>query len=392
MDRCDNWTKIDRAQRARKLVNGQLADILRNNQCADDGVRKTEAIHPASDLSPINKPHHRQPTIKIKSTDCITEARQLDQSAGNRNVGILNLMTSAQPGHGFLDGIDTFENYVCLRSSLYFSFSYLKYPLPENSAIWSPNILIFAEDTLHRRAISSGRQFLADFISVPARQSSLDSEQIHEPLYSSTHVTMCDEDRENHLAQISLSIATAESRNVVVLIVPLQSGTYGKDLARLWKQVLCGNKRITPICTSLREVVFVTKDKGLLKDFERYFTDVLTQQDQTECLSAASGIIDDTDDILEKIYNIESQLSRTVNSRTKHRLKADLAELSTRLTNNGKQEHHSLDSSPETDMETDAVIVHHSYCRSDGGEDSYYHFDDEEDYELPPSNSWYEFK
>jgi uncharacterized protein (TIGR02452 family) len=152
-------------------------------------------------------------------------------------VAVLNLASDRHPGGGWQNGAMAQEEALCYRSSLSLSLHKSYYPLPAQSAIYTPNVLII------RTATSAGHTLyttpppdlpITSVISVAALRHpalSHDKTQFHDPAQ-----------RAQTKAKIRLSLRIAASMGHTKLVLgALGCGVFGnppQDVAECFLEVL----------------------------------------------------------------------------------------------------------------------------------------------------------
>lgn len=130
---------------------------------ADESVLYTDADLPlleptaVSQRSSVNKTkseeHDKQKgaVIRVVNQDTLDAAISMmdgdtakSQESTSR-VAVLNLASEVKPGGGWLSGALAQEESLCFRSSLVLSLKADFYPIPENGAIYSPNVVIIRD-------------------------------------------------------------------------------------------------------------------------------------------------------------------------------------------------------------------------------------------------------
>ena len=105
----------------------------------------------------------KQPQVPVRvlnqdtldaAIDLIDQGKALQEVSEEARVAVLNLASESTPGGGWLSGALAQEESLCYRSSLSLSLKKEFYPIPEDSAIYSPDVVII------RDAWSRGHELL----------------------------------------------------------------------------------------------------------------------------------------------------------------------------------------------------------------------------------------
>jgi len=94
--------------------------------------------------------------VRVVNCDTIDAALELDltRAAASRPICVLNMANAEHAGGGFHHGALAQEEALCYRTSLSFTLKYRHYPIPDEAAIYSPNVLVI------RNSIKDGHQLL----------------------------------------------------------------------------------------------------------------------------------------------------------------------------------------------------------------------------------------
>jgi uncharacterized protein (TIGR02452 family) len=106
-----------------------------------------------SDLAPLNPSNPKGCKIRVIDQDSFDAAIELTASGSSR-VAVLNLASERTPGGGWLSGSLAQEECLCYRSSLHLSLDKSLYPLPAESGVYSPDVVII------RGAFGQGHELL----------------------------------------------------------------------------------------------------------------------------------------------------------------------------------------------------------------------------------------
>jgi uncharacterized protein (TIGR02452 family) len=286
--------KDARAKLGKDTINKLIPQILKSNERARKGARDAELIqydpksipvrsmnpNAGSDASSTSAP---LPKIKVIQSDTLDAAQSILSSASKNSstrVAALNMASSLQPGGGVLKGSRAQEESICLRSTLYASLRREFYRLPETSAVYTPDVLVFrSSNFLAEGDMVKSEQFFIDVISVAAlRYPDLkvleDGSKVYDDEEAST---------EAMTLKVRLIFQIAKEKGITHLVLgALGCGAYGnppEEVARIFKRVICGDKKRPGMGGGgIEEIVFAIFDDGEnLKVFKSTFEDVMTK-------------------------------------------------------------------------------------------------------------------
>ncbi|PNS19370.1 hypothetical protein CAC42_2547 [Sphaceloma murrayae] len=407
-------SRDDRAARAINTVNKTIPEYLRISPRARHGIHNSVEIidpPPQREDSPTTgaQPQIR---IRVKDTDTLTAARQITYSSRRAsmstnvsreqatkkipNVCILNQAAAIKPGGGFLEGIHSQEEFLCQRSTLYASLLRENlYPLPEVGGVWSPDVLVFGDSSPEAEELQKRDRVFVDVITAcmirfpGAPRWRHDGDTIRPGC--SCGVSYCDVDRDLVMSKMRAVLRIAQAKGAEKLVLGAWGcGLYGnppREVARLWKKTLFGTSKAPAVWPGIREVVFAINDKPSLREFEKCFSDLVAFQaaeqlhtpppERSIVLSTPPPKADPTSSLVLQITDLETQIATTTNNRTRHRLRDQLATLNKKLADLGNSESPEADEDEnEEDAPEEADFVMHGYPASDGEDNSYYNFDE----------------
>ena len=275
--------KRDRAELAKDTINRLVPQILKSNERARDGVQKTELVYYSPSLDPPKLPKgskravdvdestpskspsqsdSRPPRIKVIQSDTYDAAESVLKSTDTRaRVGILNMCSSYQPGGGVLRGALAQEESLCCRSTLYAGLKDSFYRLPEEAAIYTPDVLVFkAADHTDR---AKADWFFVDVISCAAlRQPDLvfqDTQGERRLVYE------FEKDEEIMMMKVRLILQIAKSKGITHLVLgALGCGAYRNppvEVAGIFKKAILGSRKRAGV-EGIEEIVFAIFDDG----------------------------------------------------------------------------------------------------------------------------------
>jgi uncharacterized protein (TIGR02452 family) len=286
--------KADRAKLAKETISKFIPHILKSNIRAQDGVSSSELIqyspptggtkaHPlspkagASSSNIIGGAPQAPPTplkVSVTKSDTfdavqavITSFTKASRAHGAR-VAALNMASEMRAGGGVLNGAVAQEEALCLRSTLYPSLSDSFYRIPENAAIYTPDVLVFRGSNLVD--MPKADWFFTDVISCAAiRRPDVVKNKEGETLYE------VEKDREVMTMKVRLICQVAKEKGITHLVLgALGCGAFRnppEEVARIFKKVLLGDRRHAGV-EGIEEVVFAIFDEGEnLRTFRRAF-------------------------------------------------------------------------------------------------------------------------
>lgn len=172
------------------------------------------------DQDSFNAALQLQPGTNVKTTTPPAEASDSKApedapSKPLKPVAVLNLASERHPGGGWQKGALAQEEALCFRSSLYLSLHRTYYPLPSQSTIYSPNVLLI------RNALTEGHQLYSQDIPVSELPitSVISVAGIRHPAVSTTGRYRWDEDREitKNKIRCVLRVAAQQGHSKLVL-------------------------------------------------------------------------------------------------------------------------------------------------------------------------------
>jgi len=295
--------KKARAKLAKDTINILIPNILKTNDRARAGVSASKLIdydqslvpaklqrHPSappsqSQPAPEPTPKHQpaSPKIRVIKSDTFDAAQSLLTSNPSRKVkiAVLNMASPLRPGGGVLNGARTQEESLCLRSTLYATLHNTFYRLPELSAVYSPDVLVFRSPD--NAELPKKDWFYVDIISCAALR--FPETIVREVKGEDGDVAVMEKAYENDSQR---EAATCKARTIVqaaaqngvthLVLGALGCGAYGNppgEVARIFKRVLCGNRRragVTVEGSGIEEILFAIFDEGEnLRVFEEVF-------------------------------------------------------------------------------------------------------------------------
>jgi len=409
--------RAERAKRAKETKNRIIPELLRSCPRAKHGIAKTELI--VDPEANGNLPASANPTwlsareqclppdlkIRVQPLDTLTAASRISEkispstrgntavrsrSSNRPNVAVLNMASALRPGGGFLDGANSQEEFLCARTTLYPSLWDSFYRLPDISAIYTPDVLVFRDNLPEANNLPKRDRFFVDVISSSMlRFSDARAEGC------SCGVSYCDRHRDIVLRKMKAVLRVAQSRGIEKLVLGAWGcGAHGnpvKEVAKNWRKVIAGAPRQrrpnAERWEGFKEIIFAVPDRSMLREFENAFHDVLVVEQPTSALRTPvhpTGEMDGeearTSELLSKIAEIEMQVEQTQNLRLRNRLRETLSSLQKELSQGPTtQLTNAEDTSPE-DPILDEAMADEGYvlsgfpAASDEEEESgYYH-------------------
>lgn len=424
----------ERAKRARITYNRDIPNILRTCPRAKHGVQSADlVVDPSANPSPpIDSftPLHR-PDLKIRvlNSDSLAAAARVSSrpfinkrttpacksKSGTPNVCVLNMASASRPGGGFLDGANSQEEFLCARTTLYPSLWDSFYPLPDVSAIYSPDALVFRNSEVEADDLAKRDRYFVDVLSSSmVRFSDAKAEGC------SCGVSYCDRHRDLVIRKMKGVLRVAQAKGAQKLVLGAwgcgASGNPVKEVAKAWRKVVIGAQRQrkpnVERWEGINEIIFAIPDRSMLREFELAFQDVLSDDPITppedERVDASAETQDEKAHIEDKVSELISRIAETevqietnssVRQRQLHRetLAQLRRELALGLAAKGARDEDVGSEEDDQDLESYAFVV----PGSDDDEGGFYHLStyssamDDEDrnpaYDSP-SSVLYEFR
>ena len=284
--------KKDRAKLAKETINKEIPIILKSNTRAANGVENSEIIHYAPNAMPLTPalrhpplqiqaaslrtapatPETTAPRVRVIQSDTYDAAHALVKPSDSQvRVGVLNMASALRPGGGVLNGAVAQEESICMRSTLYPSLKESFYRIPENSAIYSPDIVVFRNSD--QQDLPKAEWFYVDVISVAAVREPDVVMRTKNGL--NRMVYELEQDYELMLMKARLIMQIAKQKQISHLVLgALGCGVFRnppEEVARIFERVIYGDRK-RPGVVGIEEIVFAIYDDGPnLKAFREIF-------------------------------------------------------------------------------------------------------------------------
>ncbi|OBT72585.1 hypothetical protein VF21_08161 [Pseudogymnoascus sp. 05NY08] len=243
-----NW----RAKKNKETIHVVIPKILKASPRAQSAITRSKMIPYTPGFEPLKKVQPSEsspsdtptlPKITIIQSDTFDAAVALVSSKPGTRVGVLNMASSYQPGGGVLKGSIAQEESLCSRSTLYPSLKDSFYRLPNLSAIYSPDIVVFRNSELNGTAILPKAEWtFVDVISCAALKGpDVDVDAPGRKIYAR------EKDKETMTLKVRLILQIAREMGITRLVLgALGCGAYAnplEEVARIFKKVICGDSR-----------------------------------------------------------------------------------------------------------------------------------------------------
>ncbi|KAF4457665.1 hypothetical protein F53441_425 [Fusarium austroafricanum] len=373
------FRKDARAKKAKATINKVIPSLLAGNPIAQQGVNSAQllgfincGVFPAAvkkaledqdwgdrkkpgiiALPSRNKvedlPELKLPRVSIREVDTLTAARDLleietpagvkaNLSNDKARVAILNMGSPLNPGGGVLNGANSQEESLCMRTTLYPSLKEEWYRLPELSSIYTPNVLVFRDED--GEDLDKKDRFYVNCITaamIRAPEFELDDDGI--ATYANT------KDRETVQLKMQAVMRIAMLRNTKRLVLGAWGcGAHGNpvgEIARIWRSVLRPrydkSKIVKERWEYIDEIVFAIKDHNMAQAFAEAFGEGLERPDEEkkEEDKEETEVIDLAEvkkqELQDKIKELEQRIRSATNPKVTEGLKSVLEGLKKQL-------------------------------------------------------------
>ncbi|KAF5597665.1 hypothetical protein FPCIR_3549 [Fusarium pseudocircinatum] len=264
--------------------------LLKKQEDKGDAATKGKSTEGAED------PHEdlaklKPPRISIREVDTLVAARDLlnietptgfktDFVNTRAHVAILNMGSPLNPGGGFLNGANSQEESLCMRTTLYPSLKDEWYRLPELSSIWTPTVLVFRDED--GNDIDKKDRFYVDCITaamIRGPEFELDEDGV------ASYANKKDRDTAQAKMRAVMRIAMVKRCKRLVLGA-WGCGAHGNpvgEIARAWKSVLTpkyDKSKLKERWEYVDEIVFAIKDHNMAQAFAEAWGDGIELQDE----------------------------------------------------------------------------------------------------------------
>lgn len=334
-------------------VFGTGSSVTAQDGKIDQSVKKGKSVNLLAKKKADSQPTPAQreldlPKISVREVDTLVAARNLleiETASGTKvdfkndraRVTILNMSSPLNPGGGFLNGANSQEESLCMRTTLYPSLKDEWYRIPDLSSIYTPNVLVFRDEDVED--LDKKDRFYVDCITAAmlrAPEFEMDGEGV------ATYANK--KDREIAQAKMTAVMRIAVMKKTKRLVLGAWGcGAHGNpvgEIARLWKAVLrprhdkskTGKER----WESLDEIVFAIKDHNMAQAFAEAFGEGLERPDEDmgeeEEGEAEIDLADvKRQELLHKIEELEQRMQAVANLKVKDGLRTVLDGLKKQL-------------------------------------------------------------
>jgi len=266
----------NRAKNARTTIIREMPSILSSDTRARRGVQSSTLL---VNLPPLPKPSPPNASIvysiRILQTDTISAARELHLLAPNAKIAILNMASPLRPGGGVLTGATSQEEFLCTRTTLLPSLKDEFYRLPELSAVWTSDCLVFRD--AEGNNLSKADRFYVGVITA----SMLRFPELKGGEDGPKSTWANEQDLELVLEKMRIVLRAVSNNGIQrVVLGAWGCGAYGnpvREIARAWRIVLLGNKRgRKEEWKGVEQIVFAITDGHMADVFNDVFADALT--------------------------------------------------------------------------------------------------------------------
>ncbi|KAH7251087.1 hypothetical protein BKA59DRAFT_393128 [Fusarium tricinctum] len=334
-------------------VSGTGSSVTAQDGKIDQSAKKGKSVDRSAKHKADDQPTPAQgtlelPRISVREVDTLTAARDLleiETASGTKTdfkndrarVTILNMGSPLSPGGGFLNGANSQEESLCMRTTLYPSLKDEWYRIPDLSSIYTPNVLVFRDEDAED--LDKKDRYYVDCITAAmlrAPEFEMNGEGV------ATYANK--KDREIAQAKMTAVMRIAVMKKTKRLVLGAWGcGAHGNpvgEIARLWKAVLrprhdkskTGKER----WESLDEIVFAIKDHNMAQAFAEAFGEGIEQPDED------MGEVEDDEaevdlagvkrhELLHKIKELEQRIQAVANPKVKDGLRTVLEGLKKQL-------------------------------------------------------------
>ncbi|KAH8803485.1 hypothetical protein F5884DRAFT_739888 [Xylogone sp. PMI_703] len=259
--------RTSRAKLAKKTIHDVIPHILRTNPRARAGIQGTQLVHESR-----SQPAHSPPRIRVIQSDTLNAVQELladKPKASHGRVAVLNMASELRPGGGVLNGSVAQEEVLCMRSTLYHSLDNSFYRIPEDAAIYSPDILVFRDS--NNQDLAKSEWFFTDVISCPG----IRGPEVNRDPTNGTLSYANGSDVEIMTTKARLIFQIAKHKGITHLVLgALGCGVFRnppREVAKIFRRVILGDKKRAGII-GIEEVVFAIIDDGEnLRSFKDVF-------------------------------------------------------------------------------------------------------------------------
>ncbi|KAL8718845.1 MAG: hypothetical protein Q9225_004071 [Loekoesia sp. 1 TL-2023] len=314
----NSTTRTARAKRAKETINKTIPALLSAYPRARQGIERTELFKADSERKDGRFLLLENLIIRVVNLDTITAVSQMrgestsvvgDKKRRSRpRTALLNMASPLRPGGGFLTGASSQEEFLCMRTTLLPSLREEFYRLPEVSAVYTPDVLVFRDE--NGNDIPKSDRFFVDVISAAMLRfpDIVNAEQDHVTKGSSSgggikHAVYAnDKDRAMALAKMRVVLDICAEKQVDrVVLGAWGCGAFGNpvhEVAQLWRKALYPSRRKVKESremggdskvSNLKEVVFAITDRKMADAFRDCFEDILTRNTKEEAPLSLQG-------------------------------------------------------------------------------------------------------